>query len=97
MLSADGKRIVTGSDDKTVRVWNLEDDDLGASAIVLRGHHGAVTAVELSADGRRLVTSSRDGTVRVWLLRIEDLLAVARRLAGRPLTDEEREMYDIKE
>jgi WD40 repeat protein len=62
-LHADGRRAVTGSDDKTVRVWDL---DTGACLRTLQGHTGSVWSVALHADGRRAVTGSDDKTVRVW-------------------------------
>ena len=63
-VSADGRRAVSGGDDGTVRVWDL---DTGALLHTLTGHDGGVNAVAVSADGRRAVSGgSDDGTVRVW-------------------------------
>ncbi|XRB25343.1 EF-hand domain-containing protein [Pseudoscourfieldia marina] len=61
--SADGTRIVSASQDKTVRVW---DATTGACISVLEGHSGAVTSASYSADGTRIVSASYDKTVRVW-------------------------------
>ena len=61
--SPDGHRIVSGSDDQTVRVW---DADSGAELACLQGHEGRVKSVAYSPDGRRIVCGSRDQTVRVW-------------------------------
>ena len=62
-LSADGGRAVSGSADKTLRVWDLEGK---ATPRVLEGHTDWVRAVALSADGGRIVSGSNDGTLRVW-------------------------------
>ncbi len=82
-LSADGKRLVTGSYDKTARVWDLEAEDPSASAAVLKGHEGYIWALALSADGKRLVTGSDDNTARVWDLEADDFIALAKLLKGR--------------
>eukprot|EP00741_Cyanophora_paradoxa_P012837 tig00020629_g12396.t1 len=46
----DGRRIMSGSEDKTVRVWDAET---GAELLQLHGHRGAVTSVAVSAQKRR--------------------------------------------
>jgi WD40 repeat protein len=55
---APARRIVTGGQDGTVRLWNPPR--------VLRGHAGDVYAVAASADGRSAASAGQDGTVRVW-------------------------------
>jgi WD40 repeat protein len=62
-ITPDGRRIVSGSDDETVRVW---DTSSGAQLAVLRGHEGRVECVAVTPDGGRIVSGSRDKTVRVW-------------------------------
>jgi predicted NACHT family NTPase len=62
-LSADGRRIVSGSYDKSVRVWDAHS---GECLRVLTGHSSPVMSVALSADGRRIVSGSYDKSVRVW-------------------------------
>jgi WD40 repeat protein len=61
--SRDGRRIVSGSDDLTVRVWDAES---GAELACLRGHTDKVTSVAMSPDGRRIASGSCDKTLRVW-------------------------------
>src|SRR5437870_3438985 len=61
-LSIDSRLALSGSDDKTVRVWDL---DSGASR-VLEGHTERVWGVALSADARVALSGSADKTVRVW-------------------------------
>tara|TARA_B110000858_G_scaffold77533_2_gene89892 strand:- start:163 stop:894 length:732 start_codon:yes stop_codon:yes gene_type:complete len=62
-FSPDGSRIVSGSVDKTVRVW---DSNTGALIRTLTGHTRPVMSVSFSPDGSRIVSGSSDDTVRVW-------------------------------
>ena len=72
--SPDGKRIVSGSRDKTVKVW---DALTGKDLLTLKGHTADVTSVAISADGKRIVSGSRDNTVKVWdALTGKDLLTL---------------------
>ena len=62
-FSPDGTRIVSGSHDYTVRVWDAAS---GAEVNNLRGHTGAVRAVAFNCDGSLIASGSDDRTVRVW-------------------------------
>ena len=78
-ISADGLRAVSGSSDKTVRVWDLEAN---ACTVVLEGHEDEVEGVGITGDGRRAVSCSTDGTVRVWDLEANVCAAVLRGHTG---------------
>ena len=63
-VSPDGKRIVSGSRDKTLRLW---DADTGlALGQPLTGHSDSVESVAFSPDGKRIVSGSDDTTLRLW-------------------------------
>ena len=59
-FSLDGKRIVSGSDDTTIGIWNVET---GKQVKKYEGHSDSVIAVAFCADGNRIVSGSRDKTV----------------------------------
>ena len=61
--SPDGRRIATGSDDKTVRVYEV---DGGRRPTIIRGHEREVSWVAWSPGGERVATASKDGTARLW-------------------------------
>ncbi|KIM22555.1 hypothetical protein M408DRAFT_78907 [Serendipita vermifera MAFF 305830] len=63
-FSPDGRRIVSGSDDRTVRVWDAETGEVAAGPF--GGHPDWVNSVAFSPDGRRIVSGSDDRMVRVW-------------------------------
>ncbi|KAG8846669.1 hypothetical protein FRB91_000553 [Serendipita sp. 411] len=63
-FSPDGRHIVSGSSDRTIRLWDAETGQpLGEP---LRGHSRNVSSVSFSADGRRIVSGSVDKLIRLW-------------------------------
>ena len=93
-ISADGRWLATGCRTNAY-LWDLTAADPTSTARVLRGHNETVWTVRISADSRWLVTDASDGTIRRWSLDTQWLLHYAREAAGRKLTDDEREHYQI--
>ena len=64
-FSPDGNTIASGSDDNTIRLWNVHGRKHQQT---LKGHTAPVVSVAFSPDGRTLASGSRDGTVLLWEL-----------------------------
>jgi WD40 repeat protein len=64
-FSPDGKTLVTGSADHTVRLW---DPATGQATATLTGHTDIVLSVAFSPDGKTIASGSLDHTVRLWNL-----------------------------
>jgi WD40 repeat protein len=62
-FAPDGRSLVSGAADGTVRVWSFDDS---APRARLDGHSNFVTGVAFSADGQLVVSAAADGTIRVW-------------------------------
>jgi WD40 repeat protein len=64
MFSGDGKQLASGSEDKTIRVWDVKSGRLIWGPF--RGHNHQVRFVGFSPDGKRIVSASYSGDVCVW-------------------------------
>ncbi len=62
-ITADGSRVVSASDDHTLRVWDL---DAGRTLVTLEHHASEVRACAVTPDGRHVISASNDGTLKIW-------------------------------
>src|SRR5262249_24387475 len=65
-FSPDGNRIVSGSSDQTVRVW---DAMTNANPHIVNAHgRSDVRQIEISSDGKNFATVAEDGGGKLWEL-----------------------------
>ncbi|CAB4911310.1 unannotated protein [freshwater metagenome] len=62
-FSPDGKYVVSGSGDKSVKIWTTES---GEVVRTLNGHTSAVNSVSFSPDGKYVASGSGDKSVKIW-------------------------------
>jgi serine/threonine protein kinase len=77
-ISPNGQTLVSGSFDKTVKLWSLTTGEVRHT---LTEHKHRVTCVAISPDGQTLATGSYDKTIKLWSLTTGELLHT---LTGRP-------------
>jgi WD40 repeat protein len=81
-FSADDRWLVSGSEDATVRVWDVQE---GKEYKCFRGHLDIVCSVAFAPGGEQVASASADGTVKLWHLAEQPeyrSLEPALRLAG---------------
>lgn len=70
-FSPDGKNIISGSEDTTIKIW---DSITGECLHTLTGHTSYVSSVRYGKDGKFIVSGSRDTTIKLWNIENEPYL-----------------------
>lgn len=91
-FNADGSRLLTTSDDRTAKVWNVTTGDLVLS---FEQHKDLVVSGVFSPDGSCIMTASKDGTVMIFdaepkVRTLDQIVALAEELGPRVLQPEQK-------
>jgi len=97
VFSHDGKFMATTSNDKTVRLWNLEK--LNLQPIVLDDHDDWVRTAVFTANDEQLLAGINsnpehpDQTIHAWPTKIETMSGILCNYITRPMTEDEWDIY----
>jgi serine/threonine protein kinase len=69
-VSQDGRVLVTGGIDRSLKIWNLQTKKLEKT---LSSHTGYIEAIAITPDNRILVSGSADRTIKIWDLQTGEL------------------------
>lgn len=69
-VSQDGRVLVTGGIDRSLKIWNLQTQKLEKT---LSSHTGYIEAIAITPDARTLVSGSADRTLKIWDLQEGEL------------------------
>ena len=72
-ITSNGKILVTGGDDSTIRAWDLVENK---QKFVLYGHNSKVKCLALTEDSQHIISGSFDSSVRIWNLKEKKQVAV---------------------
>ena len=74
-FSLDGTLLVSGGDDKTIKLWNVETSRVVKTFL---GHSSSITSVSISPDCTRIVSGSWDGIVCLWNISTEEHYSITK-------------------
>jgi WD40 repeat protein len=74
IASNDGSKIISGSRDKSIKVWDITDKKATQTFGIIDGHRGAVRSLVMSMDGRFIYSGSDDKSIIVWNSKTGDIV-----------------------
>jgi len=92
-ISPNNRWLVTGCCDGIARLWDLTMANPASSAQALKGHKSFILSVDVS--DTTVITGSADRTAQLWDLQTDKLIERANAAAGRTLTADERQRFDV--
>ncbi|MBN1920210.1 MAG: hypothetical protein JW892_03115 [Anaerolineae bacterium] len=78
-ISPGGELLASGSDDTTIKLWNIAN---GSLLFALNGHTSYVWGLDFSPDGTMLVSASDDNTIKLWNVSDGSLIRTIKSNAG---------------
>jgi WD40 repeat protein len=73
VFSHNSTRLASGSDDRTIQIWNTSS---GNCLQTFKDHNGSVYSVTFSHDSTRFTSGSEDQTIRIWNVNSGDCLQI---------------------
>jgi WD40 repeat protein len=69
-VTPDGKQVISGSQDGTLKIWNL---NTGKLVRTITAHDGSINAISTTPDGLQVISGSDDKTLKIWNLNTGNL------------------------
>ncbi|BAY86460.1 WD-40 repeat protein [Calothrix parasitica NIES-267] len=75
-FSSDGRTLASGSADRQIKLWDIQNIHDGKEILSLNEHENWVWTVVFSPDGQTLASGGEDNTIRIWNVKTGDCTRV---------------------
>lgn len=86
-LAADGKKLVAGYGDGTIRVWDLKEGTLHITIPSFSGHNETITALDCQPNGQVTISAAVDGKTILSTTQTGKVIGVLQHLQGHQNTE----------